>query len=172
MLNYILSFFDLIPSETFFWFCALAGSGMFAIQFLLNLFGVADHEDLDAGDVGDEGKFKWFSIQAITGFLMMFGWTAITCQKEFGFQDLSTISISITVGFLTIFITIRFLNLQKSFKVPEIRIISMMLLGKKLMSIIAFQKAGWVKFRFHYNILHMKLMPSRTIKKNCLHLCV
>jgi hypothetical protein len=113
MLNYILNFFDLIPSETFFWFCALAGSGMFAIQFLLNLFGVADHDDLDAGDVGDEGKFKRLSMQAISGFLMMFGWTALTCQKEFGFQGLSTISISFAIGLLTIFITSSIFKIAK-----------------------------------------------------------
>ena len=37
-------------------------------------------------------------MQAITGFLMMFGWTAITCQNEFGLQNTITIGISLAAG--------------------------------------------------------------------------
>ncbi len=113
MLNYILNFFHFINSETFFWFCALIGSGMFLIQFLLSIFGVADQDELDAGDRGDEGKFKWLSMQAISGFLMMFGWTALTCQKEFGFHYLSTISISFAIGIFAIIITSSIFKIAK-----------------------------------------------------------
>jgi hypothetical protein len=82
-----------------FWFCALSGSGLFFIQFLINLIGLGDSESK---------MFKWLSLQAVSGFLMMFGWTALTCQIEFGFEILPTLTISLIAGFGAIFV-IRYL---------------------------------------------------------------
>ncbi len=110
MIYYINYFNELIRSGSIFWFCALAGSGMFLIQFIINIFGVGDHDSFDTSDISsdtihdggqdsaDAKKIKWLSMQTITGFLMMFGWTAITCQNEFGLQDSITIGISLTSG--------------------------------------------------------------------------
>ncbi|MBS0628723.1 MAG: hypothetical protein JSS30_00690 [Verrucomicrobia bacterium] len=110
MFYFINYFRDLIELGSFFWFCALAGSGMFLIQFIINIFGITDNNSfgssevladhgLDSGNnLADIRKFKWLSLQAITGFLMMFGWTAITCQKEFELQIIATIGISVAAG--------------------------------------------------------------------------
>lgn len=84
-----------------FWFCALAGSGLFFIQFLINIIGLGDSDS-------DSKQFKWLSIQAITGFLMMFGWSALTCQIEFGLPISTTLMISLIAGFGAIFV-IRYL---------------------------------------------------------------
>lgn len=107
MFYYINYFNELIKSGSVFWFCALAGSGMFFIQFIINIFGGMDQDNFDVGDTTDASndaadarRFKWFSMQAITGFLMMFGWTAITCQSEFGLKNILTIGISIASGVL------------------------------------------------------------------------
>lgn len=98
---------ELIKSGSIFWFCALAGSGMFFIQFIINIFGGNDKDNFDAHEIPDTNtdsadvrKFKWLSLQAITGFLMMFGWTAITCQNEFGLKNISTIGIAVASGVL------------------------------------------------------------------------
>jgi hypothetical protein len=106
MFYYINYFNELAKSGTVFWFCALTGTGMFFIQFIINIFSGTD-QDFDISDTteassdsADARKFKWFSMQAITGFLMMFGWTAITCQNEFGFKNIPTIGISIASGIL------------------------------------------------------------------------
>ena len=108
MFYYVNYFNELVKSGSVFWFCALTGSGMFLIQFIINIFGGTDQDNFDVGDTTDTSndsadarKFKWFSMQAITGFLMMFGWTAITCQSEFGLQNIPTIGISIASGILT-----------------------------------------------------------------------
>jgi len=105
---YINYFNELIKSDSVFWFCALTGSGMFFIQFLINIFGGADQDNFDPGDTTDASndsadarKFKWFSMQAITGFLMMFGWTGFTCRSEFDLENIPTIGISIASGILT-----------------------------------------------------------------------
>lgn len=100
------NFNNYINSDSLFWFCALAGSGMFLIQFILNLSGLVDQDSFDAGEGGhsehvehtDARKVKWLSMLALTGFWMMFGWTAITCQEEFGFDKPATIGISIASG--------------------------------------------------------------------------
>lgn len=111
MTYYINYFSELIESGSLFWFCALAGSGMCIIQFIINIFGAAaDQDGYDAGDTAsdhahhgvrnstDIRKFRWFSMQAATAFLMMFGWTALACQSEFGLQNSATIGISTAVG--------------------------------------------------------------------------
>lgn len=91
-------------SNSFYWFCALTGSGMFLIQFCLNLIGFGDQEHI-IGDEGiaDAGSFKWLSRQAITGFLMMFGWSGLTCQKEFQLESLPTMVIALLSGAVAVF---------------------------------------------------------------------
>lgn len=119
---------ELIKSDLIFWICALVGSGIFLIQFLINIFGVADHESLDASDAlpdaqhdsgsdaADCRKFKWLSIQTITGFLMMFGWTALTCHKQFELSNITTIVFSLSAGMFAAFITRSILKLAKKLR--------------------------------------------------------
>ena len=101
-LHSMIEYFDTLREfgalDFFFWFCALAGSGMFIVQMFLS-FCVGD------GYGEDEGDFKWLSKQAIAGFLMMFGWTALTCQHEFGFSNWMTVVTAFVAGVITIFIT-------------------------------------------------------------------
>ncbi len=119
---------ELIKSGSIFWACALIGSGIFFIQFLINIFGIADHDSLDANnalsndqhdsssDAVDGRKFKCLSIQTITGFLMMFGWTALTCQKQFKLSNITTIGISLSAGTFAAIILRSILKLAKKLK--------------------------------------------------------
>jgi len=116
MFYYINYFNELIRSGSLFWFCALAGSGMFLIQFLINIFGMGDHDDFDTSeghDSADMRKLKWLSMQSITGFLMMFGWTAITCQEQFMLQNKTTMGIAFAAGLFAAFIIRSLLKLAK-----------------------------------------------------------
>lgn len=100
MTDLFLKFKDLAAQSPFFWFCALLGSGLFLLQFLLSFFGGLD-EDSDA----DGLKIKWLSKQGITGFLMMFGWSALTCQNQFHLPLTLTLPIAIASGAVTVFVT-------------------------------------------------------------------
>lgn len=117
MFYYINYFNELIRSGSVFWFCALLGTGMFFIQFIINIFGSVNQEDFDVGDAthdsADARKFKWLSMQAITGFLMMFGWTALTCQFEFGLTIIPTLGISLAAGVFAAFIIRSIFKLAK-----------------------------------------------------------
>lgn len=104
MVEILTKFKGLIDQDSLFWFCALSGSGMFVIQFLLSLFGVADHEVLDSPEV-DTANIKWLSKQAVTGFLMMFGWTALTCQNQFSLPRSATLAIALAAGIVTILVS-------------------------------------------------------------------
>lgn len=104
MLEVLTKFKGLINQDSLFWFCALLGSGMFIIQFLLSLFGIADHE-LPESSEADTVSFKWLSKQAITGFLMMFGWSALTCQNQFNLPKSATLAIALAVGIVTILVS-------------------------------------------------------------------
>ncbi len=109
-----LSFFP--DSESLYWFCALTGTGLFMIQLILTFIGLGDQEVDEAGV--DVGKVKWLSRQALTGFLMMFGWTALTSQKELFLDTLSTLILSITIGIITVFFSGLIFNLVKKLQSP------------------------------------------------------
>jgi hypothetical protein len=100
MFETFTKFKDLINQNTLFWFCALLGSGMFIIQFLLTLLGNIDHAD--SGDTElNTIHFKWMSKQALTGFLMMFGWSALACQHQFSLPRSITLVIALVAGVVT-----------------------------------------------------------------------
>jgi hypothetical protein len=93
--------YEIFAKDSIYRFAAFAGSGLFVIQFLISLFG-GIAEDCDNGV---DGQFKFLSKQAITGFMMLFGWTGLTCLQEFNLSGLYTIWISCLSGFLTMFLT-------------------------------------------------------------------
>lgn len=74
---------------------------MFLIQFLLTFIG-ADAEDADEGS---SQNFKWLSKQAITGFLMMFGWIGLAAKREMGYSAAASMGIAVAAGILAMFIT-------------------------------------------------------------------
>lgn len=133
MFDFINYINDLFISGSIFWFCALTGTGMFFIQLLFNLFAGADLDNLDLGetlegasDSIDARNFKWFSLQGITGFLMMFGWTAITCQLQFGLSHLPAIALSLCSGILAAYVILSLIKFAKilqsrgnSFKIED-----------------------------------------------------
>lgn len=91
----IQPFFGLAGSDLVFWCSALLGTSLFAIQLILNFL---------IGDVEGDGvlQFKWLSKQALTGFLMMFGWVGLTCKKEFQCSLQATVFLAILAGVLAI----------------------------------------------------------------------
>ena len=93
-----------LDKDSIFWFCALAGTGMFAIQFLLTLFGIGEQDSEGSGE-SDAGQFQWLSKQALTGFLMLFGWVGLTCRKEFDLSGALTIAFALCGGLASILIT-------------------------------------------------------------------
>lgn len=93
----------LVARDPIFWFCALSGSGMFIIQFLMNFLGVDNPEAIDdGGNQSDSGNFKWLSKQALTGFLMMFGWVGLTCRREFNLPAVASVAFSFAGGLVAI----------------------------------------------------------------------
>lgn len=115
-MEYILILKNLINYEAILWFCALVGSGMILIQFLLNLFGLTE-EHVDEIAI-DALKFKWLSRQAISGFLMMFGWTGLACQHEFNLSLMPSLLIAFVAGVLTIIITSSIFKMAKKLHSP------------------------------------------------------
>ena len=95
----------LFDRDGLFWFCAIAGSGLFAIQLFLSLLGSSEGEDLGENSALDAAKIKWLSKQALTGFLMMFGWTALACKHEFEISLPLTVLLSLAAGLATVAIS-------------------------------------------------------------------
>ena len=104
MMDFLYAIQERIKTDSFFWFCALAGSGLFVLQFIVSLFwGIFD--DLEVESEGlDAGKLSWLSKQGLTGFLMIFGWVGLTCRKEWGFSVLAATLTASAAGLFVIFI--------------------------------------------------------------------
>ncbi len=113
MLNFLEQLRHLFSQDPFFWGCALGGTVLFAIQFLLSLIDT----DFDEGDHGDQ-DFQWFSKQAITGFVMMLGWAGLTCKREFALSGLLSGTIAAGVGLCAFFVTGLIFRLAKKLTSP------------------------------------------------------
>lgn len=104
MVNFLYTIQNGMKNDSFFWFCALSGSGLFILQFIISLFwGSFDDLDGESGEV-DAGKFKWLSKQALTGFLMIFGWVGLTSRKEWSFSVMPATLIAFVAGLCAVFI--------------------------------------------------------------------
>lgn len=95
--------------EPIFWFTALAGTGMLAIQAVLTLLGT-DH---DGHSTVEEGQFKWMSKQAFSGFLMMYGWVGLACSHQFSFSIALSIIIALVAGVSASLVTSFIFHLAK-----------------------------------------------------------
>ncbi|MBF8263723.1 MAG: hypothetical protein HW387_1388 [Parachlamydiales bacterium] len=102
---------DFAAKDSFFWFFALSGTALFIIQFALNFLGADTHNDI--ADGGDSGQFNWLSKQALTGFLMMFGWIGLTCRKEFDFSAWEATLAAFAGGIVSFFVSGSLFNLAK-----------------------------------------------------------
>lgn len=92
------------------WFTipALISTGAFVIKLALLLIG-ADHgpdfaADADIPDHGTTPAFKLLSVQAMTGFLMGFGWGGFAALKGSAFPLLPSIGIGIGCGLVMMWI--------------------------------------------------------------------
>lgn len=73
---------------------------------MLSIFGADSHGEADSGGAEfDSGKFQWLTKQALTGFLLMFGWAGLTCIKEFELSILAATTISFFAGLISTFVT-------------------------------------------------------------------
>lgn len=95
--------FQFIQEGSVFWLFGSIGFGLFLIQFILSLFG--GEQTADEGNFGDAIRFKWLSKQALTGFLMLFGLSGLTCLKEFGFSAALSVGIAFIVGSITVLVS-------------------------------------------------------------------
>ncbi len=86
---------NLLNDGSIYRFCALAGSGMLLIQMVMGFIGTdAENEQ----GFFEDGKFKWMSKQALTGFIMMFGWMGLTCSRQFNLPPLSSLLVATGSG--------------------------------------------------------------------------
>lgn len=128
----------MFTKDDFFWFSALAGSGMFAIQFILYFIGL-DAEDPDQGSAHN---FKWLSKQTLTGFLMMFGWVGLACKKELQFSAPASTAIAIGAGLFAMLVIGLIFKLARKLHSPGALFSLQDAIGKKAFVYQQIPKAG------------------------------
>ena len=102
-------FGDMSGLERTFTVCAIVGAVLFTLRVILQIFG--GDADADVGDVGDVGdladatdsdaSFRFFSVQGITAFLLIFGLAGLALLKESGVAPLWSIVGAMAAGILT-----------------------------------------------------------------------
>lgn len=105
-------FGDMSGLERTFTVCAIIGAVLFTLRVILQIFG--GDTDADVGDVGDVGdladagdsdaSFRFFSVQGITAFLLIFGLAGLALLKESGVPPLWSIVGAIVAGALTMWV--------------------------------------------------------------------
>lgn len=116
ILSDIISFFG---SEESFRLAAYVGTGLILRQVICNLFGWVDSDDVgDFNEAVEYKNFKFISLQAVAPFLMMFGWTGMTCQKEFHLSLAASVKVSLLAGAASGYITRLIFKLSKFFHSP------------------------------------------------------
>lgn len=100
--------------EIGFWMCAVAGTLLFALKALMSIMGGMEHGlDVESGHPnlahegieGSDAAFKLFSINSLTGFFMMFGWTGLSCYKQFGMGAFASFACATAIGVFTMYVT-------------------------------------------------------------------
>ncbi len=113
-----MSIQEVLMGESFFWYCTVVGSLLFLIQFFITLIGLGEFEELAGESPEDLSSFKWISRQGITGFLMMFGLSALTLQHEFDIHGYLKLVISLGIGFFTMYVITKLLIMSKKLHCP------------------------------------------------------
>lgn len=85
--------YTLFDKHPLFCFSALCGTVLFGFQLLFTLLGLIDFEAAER-----------LSKHALTGFLMLFGWTGLGCTEELHFSALVSTMIAFGLGILSIIV--------------------------------------------------------------------
>ena len=145
----------IVSEDTLFWFAALSGSGMLVIQFALNFLGITDTEGGDHGIDFDTREVKWLSKQALTGFLMMFGWIGLACKKEFGLETFFSAGFGLLGGLAALVATGLIFKLAKGLHSPGDRFSLDDAIGKEAMVYKQISKNGIGKISLSlYDLTH------------------
>ncbi len=98
------------------WLCAFGGSIFFGLRVMLMLVGgFADDFDTPIDDSGfddtagdahhSEAAFKLISLNTISAFLMMFGWSGMSALLQFKMPIFVSMLIALVVGFASMLVT-------------------------------------------------------------------
>lgn len=108
---------DANPLEKVFYCCAIVGTLFFIIRFVMMFIGAGGEDgmdgDFDGGDIDGDGAldadsdaaFGILSINTITAFFMMFGWSGLTAYVQFQLGVVASLVIAFLVGFLCMLFT-------------------------------------------------------------------
>ena len=103
--------------ETTLWLCAFGGSLFFALRIMLMVVGgfaddfdgsMDDHGGFDssAGDAHhSEAAFKLISLNTISAFVMMFGWSGMSAHLQFHLSTFTAVFIALVVGVFSMLVT-------------------------------------------------------------------
>lgn len=94
--------FLFVQEGSVFWLFGSIGFALFLFQLVMGLIGAEQGDD---GGFLDTMAFKWLSKQALTGFLMLFGLSGLTCLKEFKFSPAFSVCIAFIAGLITVIVS-------------------------------------------------------------------
>ncbi|VAW16044.1 hypothetical protein MNBD_BACTEROID05-1102 [hydrothermal vent metagenome] len=86
-----------------FWLCASAGTLFFSLRIIMMVIGGDIDSDMD-GDFdmdGTDHAFEVLSINSITAFIMMFGWSGLTAYVQYALGNFQSVIIAFIVGIIS-----------------------------------------------------------------------
>ena len=115
-----------------YWFCAIAGSLLLVLQFVLMCFGVGVHDTpLDGdgtsgfGEHADTGfaDFRFFSIRSVISFIAFFGWGGVLWGHHGWIGFVGAFASGFFMMFVTALLVAMLLSLQQNGTVEDADIV-------------------------------------------------
>lgn len=110
------------PLEQIYWICAIVGTLFFILRTIMMIVGADTDIDSDGNvhaHLDDSGHaFEFISVNSITAFVMMLGWSGLTTYKQFNMGNVQSIVVSFIVGLICMFITAYLFQLAKKLVSP------------------------------------------------------
>ncbi|MDR2100156.1 MAG: hypothetical protein LBP40_04925 [Campylobacteraceae bacterium] len=84
-----------------FWAAAIFGSIFFVLRVITSIVGGFGDDSMDATD----DAFKLLSLNSITSFIAMFGWSGLAAYSQYQFSFFVSLAVAMICGIITMFIT-------------------------------------------------------------------
>ncbi|MDR3301053.1 MAG: hypothetical protein LBT01_00790 [Spirochaetaceae bacterium] len=126
----MLDFFEGASASPVFWFAAIFGSVFFLLRVALLIFGGFGADADGSGETGHGGgdahegtpasdaAFKLLSLNSITGFIAMFGWTGLAAYIQYTLPFIVSLAIAVAAGAVVMTLSALLFYLAMKLKSP------------------------------------------------------
>lgn len=153
----------IVGFEKVFWMLAIPFTVILIVQFILAMFGVGDHHDVDHSTDHDVASFKLLTVRNAVAFFTMFGWTGIAMIHS-EYSKVATLVVAFLVGSVMMFaVSLIFIGISKLAQTGNINLKTLVGCQGTVYLTIPIQGFGKVNVNGPTKIIEMKAKAKEEI---------